>query len=169
MVFHRKGASVTSATDLTESFYVCEFNRCATVGHSGTDPPLCFADEISIPCRQCHTCCTVIFVQRKDEDLLGDAFIIFLLSEAEWITHVMIICKNSWLNKIWWDTGLPAVCNLCFRCHLHVLHTPISCRLADEVSGRKHSRLCQGVGVYLWMSLLQDFNAQIWGFEACVR
>lgn len=48
VVFHRKGASVMSATDLTESFYDCEFNRCVTVGHSGAQPPLCFAHEITI-------------------------------------------------------------------------------------------------------------------------
>lgn len=126
-----------------------------------------------IPYRQHPVCCTITFVQRKEEDWLGNAFIsFFFFSEAVQITHLMAISKNSWLKKIWWNTLLTHWTSystwLMLQVLLNVLHNPISCRLAIQVSVRKHCCPFQGLGAYLWMNQLQNYDTQIKIFKACV-
>lgn len=124
--------------------------------------------------RQHPMCCAIIFVQRKEQNWLGNAFIFFFFfSEAEWLTHLMVISKNSWLMKIWWNTPLTHWTSysmwLMLQVLLSFLHNPIFCRLAVRVSVKKHCCPFQGLGIYLWMSQLQNYNTQIQIFEACVH
>lgn len=85
----------------------------------------------------------------------------------------MGISKNSWLKKIWWNTPLThwTSCSMwpMLQVLLSFLHNPISCRLAVQVSVRMHCCPFQGLGIYLWMSQLQNYNTQIQVFEACVH
>lgn len=125
-----------------------------------------------IPHRQHPVCCTIISVQRKEENWLGNIWV-FFFSEAEWIIHLMVISKNSWLRKIWWNTPLAHWTSYCTWLMLQVLlsflHNPISSRLAVQGFVRKHCCPFQGLGVYHWMSQLQNYNTQIQISEACVR
>lgn len=120
--------------------------------------------------RQHPVCCTIIFIQRKEENWLSNAFFFFFffLSEAEWVTHLMVISKNSWLKKIWWNTPVTHWTSYSMWLMPQVLHNflhnPISCREFLWESIVPHSRR-----IYLWMSQLQNCNTEIQILEACVH